>query len=1143
MKKALALLLSVVIAVTVLQAFGSISVFAENSENTCGTDPLGMYAILTNRSSKNACPRQDAITAINSAGAGNYFISIQVRLRENEPRGVKCIVGLDMNNPYPATSEIVLSTEWTQVSGIISIADVNKTRAQFFIQTMYVKDANGNVYPAGTSSGITEAKVDIEIDAAYLALDSDRSNNLLKNPGFDDRGTSWSISNCSVAFSAEYEHTAPSGMYAILTNRGNNTASRTQELISAGNPNMNGDYFLSAQVRLRQTPPQAVLCSIGVLGDGKNWKGTEKYQLSTEWTQVSGIATLAADETATFFVNTVNESNAAVKVDIDVDSIFVVPLAGPNANVNLIQNPYFDKFEESWTAKFSNTACDISFSTDDVVTAPQGDYAIVTNRASRTASPVQNVIESVESGKYFISIQVRLPEDFDLAAPVTCDVLVDQATAWPGIKSSVPLTTDWQQISGIIELDKNRSQALFMIQTLYTKNPSTGEAWASSDNNDTKAAPINIEMDSACLVPVLNTSNNLLQNPGFDINEDYAIESWVTDFNTNLSCTLSSNNIFEFTPVTGIKDSTDGSISYANGQIPYSDENIVYSGRWFENNGAMNGSFEGYAEIHFTGTTLKVIGGGNTYVSVDGGEEQHFILSGINTVAKNLTNTLHTARIISQAQTGFPVIKGFIVDENCKTLPIPKTPTIEFIGDSITEGYIVGNNSYLNSYAYLTGKKLGWRFNTIAYGGITATVGKGSDDVGIAERYLRQTELTGFGQDDDYDFVNDHVDYTVINIGTNDSNRSDGTYYGNDKFKAGYKQLLDNVFEHHPDCTVFVMIPFLGRCKTLIKDVVENYDQSKNIHIVYSDEWNTQFTYITDSEGVHPDYASHVIASDNLYDIIMEHHNNRFCGVNAELGATLTVNFYAELENNAVSRVKVTRNGDTKELEGALDATTGNYKFAYTGINPQCMTDNIHVELFVGNKLYQKLDYSVKDYCDKLYENGDETLNDLIDATLAFGAAAQDYSGYNTENPASEKGIPASVKPTGITNTVTDKKTNPNNQIIAAGLKFENMPKIYFRVNVQDDVKIYLNDKEVNAVDENGTKYVYTDGVISTQFDREFTLKLKVGEQVIHGVKYSINTYLANKWEVDNDKLYNLVHALNAYGCASKAYKEAPSSD
>ncbi len=1125
MKKALALLLSVVIAVTVLQAFGSVSVFAEDfNDDDLDTDPSGVYAILTNRGAKTASRSQELIDEIQ---AGEYFLSAQVRLREESERPVWCSLGINQTGgAWPGTAKRELSTEWTQISGTATLIKDSST-AEFYINTVYDNNSNN------------PAMNDIEVDSIFVVSCSDPNKvNLIKNHDFNELDSSWGkrFNNytCVISFSAEYEHTAPSGMYAILTNRGNNTASRTQEL-SAGNP-MNGDYFLSAQVRLRQIPTEAVLCSIGVLGDGKNWKGTEKYQLSTEWTQVSGIATLAADETATFFINTVDGSSKAVKVDIDVDSIFVVPLAGPNANVNLIKNPYFDDFEESWTAKFSNTACDISFSTDDVDTAPQGDYAIVTNRASRTASPIQNVIESVESGKYFISIQVRLPKGSSgPAAPVTCDVLVDQDGAWPGIKSSVPLTTDWQQISGIIELDKNRSQALFMIQTLYTKNPFTGEAWASSDNNDTKAAPINIEMDSACLVPVLNTSNNLLQNPGFDINEDYAIESWVTDFNTNLSCTLSSNNIFEFTPVTGIKDSTDGSISYANGQIPYSDENIVYSGRWFENNGAMNGSFEGYAEIRFTGTTLKVIGGGNTYVSVDGGEEQHFILSGINTVAKNLTNTLHTARIISQAQTGFPVIKGFIVDENCKTLPIPKTPTIEFIGDSITEGYIVGNNSYLNSYAYLTGKKLGWRFNTIAFGGIAATVGEGTDSVGIAERYLRQTEKGGFGENDYYAFANDDLDYTVINIGTNDGNPTSSTAVAN--FKSGYTQLLDNVFEHHPDCTVFVMIPFLGSCKTLIKDVVENYDQSKNIHIVYSDEWNTQFTYKTDSAGVHPDYESHVIASDNLYDIIMEHHNNRFCGVNAELGATLTVNFYAELENNDVSRVEVTRNGKTETLYGTLD--NGNYKFAYTGINPQCMTDNIHVELFVNDELYQKLDYSVKEYCEELYESCGQELKDLIDATLAFGAAAQEYSGYNIEDLASKKGIPESDDiPKGIEKTVTAPRTSADNQIIAAGLIFENEPKIYFRVKVQDGVDIYLNGEMVEAEREGSSTYVYTDGIISTQFGTAFTLELKQGDEVIHGVQYSINTYLANKWDVsDNDKLYKLVHALNAYGCASLAYQ------
>ena len=80
---------------------------------------------------------------------------------------------------------------------------------------------------------------------------------------------------------------------------------------------------------------------------------------------------------------------------------------------------------------------------------------------------------------------------------------------------------------------------------------------------------------------------------------------------------------------------------------------------------------------------------------------------------------------------------------------------MEFIGDSITEGYVDPKDappndadSYKYSYAFLTGRRLmreyGVRFNTVAIGGIRIVErgdnDTGDDPLGMPERYFLNRE-------------------------------------------------------------------------------------------------------------------------------------------------------------------------------------------------------------------------------------------------------------------------------------------------------------------------------------------------------------------------------------------------------------------
>jgi len=285
---------------------------------------------------------------------------------------------------------------------------------------------------------------------------------------------------------------------------------------------------------------------------------------------------------------------------------------------------------------------------------------------------------------------------------------------------------------------------------------------------------------------------------------------------------------------------------------------------------------------------------------------------------------------------------------------------------------------------------------------------------------------------------------------------------------------------------------------------------------------------------------------------------NVFTAANIEIGSSLTLNYYAKLLPDALdATVTFTRNGEADEVLGVLDANTGYYRFTYTGINPQCMTDPIGATLTVGGvDVAEKNGYTVADYCEAVQQNTAAELNisdaeltelkKLMADMLVYGAAAQSYIKYRTDdlaNKASWVSANASsyVKPTSVKSATTPVG---DDKLTAAGLEFGNLVKIYFRMSVADaeglTVELYKGSTLIDTANvsdltfENGKFTYLTEGLKATEFDEAFTLKLMSGVTELHSATYSVNSYVCS---MENDaEMGALVKAMCAYGASSKAY-------
>ena len=316
--------------------------------------------------------------------------------------------------------------------------------------------------------------------------------------------------------------------------------------------------------------------------------------------------------------------------------------------------------------------------------------------------------------------------------------------------------------------------------------------------------------------------------------------------------------------------------------IGMDNEDIVYMGRWEKgDDGLMRGSFECGLVLRFTGTSIRISGkaSGSALIAIDGGEVQQKSLMRNTRLFINLPEGEHTLEIYAGAQQAFPAIEGFSIDPGASTLPSEPGRTVEFIGDSIMEGYVdptdaVNNviNSYSNSYAFLTGRalmqKYGAQFNTVAYGGICIVErgdnNTGNDPLGMPERYFLDREYRGGATCASereaakaWDTSKSAPDYIVINLGTNDVTVTGA------RVLSAMQAFLKNLRSAYQNAYIFVMTPFNGTMAGSVRQSVENAADDRII-LVDTASWNVK----AGSDGLHPSPAEHVKAAGLLTELL-----------------------------------------------------------------------------------------------------------------------------------------------------------------------------------------------------------------------------------------------------------------------------------
>ena len=311
----------------------------------------------------------------------------------------------------------------------------------------------------------------------------------------------------------------------------------------------------------------------------------------------------------------------------------------------------------------------------------------------------------------------------------------------------------------------------------------------------------------------------------------------------------------------------------------YEDEKFKFTGRWGKEQQWVSGicatacgskiefGFKGRDLVLHFNTNDNVETYPHLYISIDGGARIEVTLQKLIRVDA-LTDTEHTATIIFKSAVeaqhrwysplnGKVAFEGVTVNELI-AVSESKKKTIEFVGDSITEGVLIDvdfvdggqqgrpfHDDVTATYAYLTAEALDLEPYIMGYGAVGVTKSGQGAVPKCAEAYP-------------YCFENvpksySNCDYIMINHGANDRGVEVETYLEN------YKELLDLIIKENPKSKIIVLSAFCGAFHIELGEFVEKYNKENDTNISYIDS----FGWVP-LEPLHPLRSGHRIIAEKL---------------------------------------------------------------------------------------------------------------------------------------------------------------------------------------------------------------------------------------------------------------------------------------
>ena len=283
---------------------------------------------------------------------------------------------------------------------------------------------------------------------------------------------------------------------------------------------------------------------------------------------------------------------------------------------------------------------------------------------------------------------------------------------------------------------------------------------------------------------------------------------------------------------------------------------------------------------------------------------------------------------------------------------------------------------------------------------------------------------------------------------------------------------------------------------------------------------------------------------------------------NITVGTDLTLKLYAIIgggKSNVQLRVTMNPGAENERvtlIDGTLyDAASNTYVFSFTGITPQCMGDKLNAQLVCDGVDFglALTGYSISDYCKNLMElsQSNSFMLTLISDLVAYGAAAQSYTGYKTDSLVTDAFTdvagyaPSDGTITDSTPMTLTEAIRETVAITTAGLEYSNVNRLYFKFKTDDLSKttITIGTKTVTPILVSGTTdtyVVYTDALTARNFDDVYEVVLSYTDEngtATQTLTYSVNNYVSRMQNSTNEAMRTLAKATYFYGVSAENFR------
>ncbi len=277
-------------------------------------------------------------------------------------------------------------------------------------------------------------------------------------------------------------------------------------------------------------------------------------------------------------------------------------------------------------------------------------------------------------------------------------------------------------------------------------------------------------------------------------------------------------------------------------------------------------------------------------------------------------------------------------------------------------------------------------------------------------------------------------------------------------------------------------------------------------------------------------------------------------GYSLSLDGSIGVNFYMKLSDEVLAHsdtayMKFTVNGKAQNIP-AKDLTPnkdGYYIFRCDVVAKE-MADEITAQVYIdeNNPIGDAYTYSVREYAAYILDHPEKySVNaiELVKAMLNYGAAAQNYFGYGTDDLANSI-LPADGQQTSL--SVGDLEYYKDGEIspakVSLSLKSTITLKLYFKTEDVDGIKFEYKKQELKTTVSGEYTIVIIEGIPATNFSSKLSIKYYIGESTeAKTLKYRASNYAYIVLNQPNggvitDELKDVLNALHIFSAAAIEY-------